>query len=1096
MSKRNQSQTKPDHRSRGTTGELSFSRRYARFIRRFRWAIVALWLIGTVAVHFLLPSLSGVVAHSSTNYVPSTSDIVVGQKLLDKVNPSSTSKSTAVVAIHNPKGLTTADKSKFVAKLKDVENHGATYGTTSVQDISNVNHQLASSFLSKDGTTEIALIGFSHNEVSDATSAAVSRLQTDVQKAVPSDATVYLTGDAPIQLDDIHISQQGVSRTAGVTVVLVLVILLLVFRSFIAPFVPLLSIGLTFLISSGLVAVLAKHGLPVSNFTQTFMIATLFGAGTDYSLILMNRFREELMHEHGNRELALADTLGSVSKTVVFSGLTVLVAFAILYFAKFGLYRSAVGVAVGIGVALITCLTLIPSLMSLLGPAMFWPRKPRPGMTHRQSSFWHFTSGIAVRRPWWTLLAMVVILMPIALLFTNQRTFNPMDDIPSAPSVKGFNVVSNAFGPGNVLPSQIVLHSNQNLRSPQGLTAIEEVSQALSKQSAIKQVDSATRPLGTAVKQFQIANQNQQAAKGLTSVQTGLTQLQTQLGQAGSKVTSGDGGASQLVSGSKQVTTGIGQIGSGLNQLSSGATKLSQGAAQTSSGAASVHYGLQALSTALQQSAAGSTQVANGVSQSATAASQLASGTRQLSSASQRAANGAAALANAIASWAQSHPNTTNNPQWGQITQAAQAQQQGTQAVASAAQQANQGAGQLSGGLAQVQKGATQLNQGLKQAAGGAPKLVSGAGQVASGSQQVSQGAKSVATNAGKLAQGTTPLAKGSSQVTSGVQTLTSSLGLLSPGLNQSVSGIGQLNSGVGQVKQYLTSSGNAAEQGNPGFYIPASSVASNQSLLKAMNAYISPDGHTAKFTIVLNSNPYSATAINDVPTIMQAAQHALATSPIPHGQLYATGTTPTQAAINNLSTHDFTLAVVLILAAIFILLVLMLRSILTPLYVIASLGGTYFVTMGLLQTITLHVLHKPGISWPVPFFVFLLLVALGVDYCIFLMSRFEEEMARGLTPRRAMRTAMGHMGNVIFSAALIMAGTFGSMMSAGVSSLMEIGMGIVIGLMVYFAVVLGFFIPACAAVFNWGHFWPFVHDRDIVRRKRRTRDLNVELES
>lgn len=1067
---------------------LGFSRLYARFIGRFRWAILAFWLVAVAATHFYMPSLSNVVAHTSTNYVPNSSSIVVGQNLLNQVDTSHSSKSTAVVAIHNPNGLTAFDKSKFAAKLANINSHHAKYGVESVEYIDNVNKQVASAFLSKDKTTEIALIGFPHGEVADQTSSAVAQLQSSFVGAVPSDAKVYFTGDAPIQLDDIHISQQGTARTAVVTVVLVLVILLLVFRSLVAPLVPLLSIGFAFLVSSSIVALLAKHGLPVSNFTQTFLIATLFGAGTDYSIILMNRFREELMREHGDRELALADTVRSVSKTVVYSGLTVLVSFAILYFAKFGLYRSAVGVAVGIAVALITCLTLIPSLMSLLGPALFWPRKPRPGMAHAQSKFWLFTGGISARRPWWTLLALVIILLPIALLFTNQRTFNPMDDIPNAPSVTGFNVVSKAFGPGNVLPSQIAFHTPSNLRTPAGLTTIENISAALAKDNSVHQVESATRPVGKVVTSFQLANQNQQAANGLAKAQSGLDKLQSNLSQAGGKFSSGDSGAKQLVSGSRQVTSGASQVSNGLGQLSAGARKLSSGAAQAATGAAQLQSNLQALATALQQTEQGAAQVASGVSQSATAANQLATGTNQLSQASQQAAQGASALANAISAWARSHPDTTNNPQWTQINQMAQAEQQGTARLSAAAQQANQGASQLSSGLSALQSGSTKLNQGVGQVATGASKLAVGAGQVASGSKQVASGVSSVATNASKLSRGAAAVSSGSSQVTSGVETLTSSLGLMSPGLNEAVSGIGQVNQGVGQVKQYLQSSGQATKSGNPGFYVQDSTVSSNKSLLQAMNAYISPDGHTAKFTIVLNSNPYSAQAISDIPGIVQTAEHALATSPISQGQLYATGTTPTQAEINALSTQDFHLAVVLILVTIFILLALMLRSILTPLYVILSLAGTYFVTMGILQTVALRFLHKPGISWPVPFFVFLLLVALGVDYCIFLMSRFEEEMSHGMTPRRAMVKAMGHMGNVIFSAALIMAGTFGSMISAGVSSLIEIALGIVVGLLLYFAVILGFFVPAAASVFNWGHFWPFVSDRDVIRAKRRAR--------
>lgn len=272
------------------------------------------------------------------------------------------------------------------------------------------------------------------------------------------DAThVYFTGDVPIQEDAIQVSQQATQKTAVVTFILVLAILLIVFRSILAPLLTLIAIGLSYLVSSGVVAC-ALRGLSVSTFTQTFLIAILMGAGTDYTMIMMNRFREELIRSHDRQE-ALTKALQGVSKTVVFSALTVLVSFAVLYFANFGLYRFAVGVAIDIFITLITCLTLVPALMSLLERALYWPRHPKPGLDHRPSRIWSWTGTVSTKRPWTTLLILAVILTPIGLLFTNDRTFNPMIDIPNSGSVTGFNVVAKAFGNGQAMPTTVVHES-------------------------------------------------------------------------------------------------------------------------------------------------------------------------------------------------------------------------------------------------------------------------------------------------------------------------------------------------------------------------------------------------------------------------------------------------------------------------------------------------------------------------------------------------------------------------------------------------------------------------------------------------------------
>ncbi len=1139
----------------------------ARFITRFRWLIIMIWMAAAVASVHWLPNLSTVVSHTQTNYLPSSSPLITGQNLLHEVNPTHYAKSTAVIAIVNPQGLTARDQMFFKSALTTVDRHHASYGINTVEDLYNTSNALSSTFLSKDGTTEMAMIGFPHGEISNATKTALAKLHTAMDRA-PSGAHVYFTGEAPIQQDNIRISQDGVRKTIGVTIVLVLVILLLVFRSALAPILTLLAIGLSFVISSGIVAKLALQGLPVSSFTQTFLIATLFGAGTDYSVILINRYREELTRQHGNRELALHNTLRAVGKTVIFSSLTVIFSFAILFFAQFGLYRTAVGVSVGISVALLNVLTLLPALMSLFGRSLYWPQQPKEGAAHKPSWFWAGTGRMAVRHSWVTILVLILALVPTALLFTNQRTFNPLNDIPHAPSATGFAAVGKAFGQGNVLPSQIVLKTNSNLRTPEGMATIENISHALASLPSIAQVDSATRPTGSVIAQLELANQNQQAAHGLRQVENGLHAMQS----------ASSGNPNQLVNASQQVTAGIEEVGQKLDSLSAGSAKVVQGAQRaakgssalqnhlqqfaasllktqnashqitrsldrTASGAVrlakgakqldesaqklkqganSLNQNLQKLSGAMQTSTQASQQITQELIQSATASDQLSQGAGQLAQGSQEMTRGSTSLVNALSAWAKAHPDTANNPTWAQIAQLAQAQlqaatktgaasqtlQQDTARFATGLHQLQSGSAQLTGGLNQqdtgvsqlftgtgkleqsttalakgtnsLHKGASKLARGLPTLSYGSTKLTSaivqqtrgatelsrGAGQLARGMSGIATGTQSLQQGAQKLSQGSQTLTAGSRQITGGIQKMTT-------GLASSSSGIRQMSHGVSAVQSFLTSTKNATTQGDPGFYVSSSQLSSNKELNKAMNAYISPDGHVAEFTVILRANPYSSAAIHDIPGILQTAHAALQGSPVHQGTLYTTGTTATQYELNQISNQDFTHTVVLVLTVIFILLALMLRSMITPMYIIASLAGTYFVTMGLIQTIADHVLHKPGISWSVPFFIFLLLVALGVDYSIFLMSRFEEEMRNGLTPAKAIQIAMGKMGNVIFSAAVIMAGTFGSMTVAGVTSLVEIGLSIVIGLLLYFTVILGFFVPAMVNVVGNGHFWP-----------------------
>lgn len=1005
-------------------------RRYAHWIVRLRWPIIFAWIVAVAAVILWLPKLPSVVSHQSTTYLPNSATSVEASNLANQVDPQHQSQGTVIVAIRDAGGLTSSDEQYLTRTLSSIEQRKAEYKVTYVQDKSNQPKDVASKFVSKDHTTEIAVVGLASSVTNPTLSATLTHFYAAFNRA-PSHLKVYFTGDVPIQEADIQTSQQAASKTELVTVVLVLTILLLVFRSLLAPLVTLFAIGLSYLVSSGVVALAAEHGLPVSTFTQTFLIAILFGAGTDYTIILLNRFREELTKTH-DKEEALVSAIGAVSKTVIYSSLTVFIAFAVLYFAKFGLYRSAVGVSIGVLITVITCLTFIPALMSLLGCALYWPRRPKPGTEHKPSRIWGLTSDIATRRPWLVLLVLVIVLAPIASFFSNDRTFNPMYDIPNARAVTGFHVIANSFGNGQAMPTTVVLQSPNNLRSSDGLATINNISRQLGALPGVSEVDSATQPLGSPVKHFEVSNQNEQAALGLNQIQSGLGQLSAQLKKGASGSAKAITGANQLANGSSQVTTGT--VG-----IQTGAASLAANTGHLTSGAQSL---------------------ASGLNQTSTSAGQLSSGTKNLANSQQKLASAAATLANAIAAYGKSNPTTALSPRWQEIEQLAQQLSQGTGQSAQASSQVAGGAGQLSAALTRLQDGASGLASGSNQLSAGASKLASGASQVTVGSQQVSQGLKQFSSSVGGMAQG----------------------------LTQASSGASQLQRGVTQVQSFLQHSSKAS---SPGFYVPESAIKTNSSLKQAMGAYISPNGHIAKFTVTLSENPYSAAAIQSMSTLTQAAQTALLASPLNHGNILVGGTTATQANMNQLSTQDFTRTMTFVFVAVLLLLMFMLRSVLAPIYILISLAATYFVTMGILQMVAIHILNHPGVSWSVPFFVFLLLVALGVDYCIFLMSRFAEEYNEGTSPENAIRKAMRAMGNVVFSAAFIMAGTFGSMTVTGMSTMVEIGLAIIIGLFFYTMFLLAFFVPASVSIIGRAHSWPFGMTK-ASSGKRRVRALKL----
>jgi putative drug exporter of the RND superfamily len=183
-------------------------------------------------------------------------------------------------------------------------------------------------------------------------------------------------------------------------------------------------------------------------------------------------------------------------------------------------------------------------------------------------------------------------------------------------------------------------------------------------------------------------------------------------------------------------------------------------------------------------------------------------------------------------------------------------------------------------------------------------------------------------------------------------------------------------------------------------------------------------------------------------------------------------GMTSINADLSAVSGEDYSRTVILMLIGIMIILIFLFRSIIMPVYIIGSLILTYFTSMGINEVIFVNILGYTGISWAVPFFGFVILVALGVDYSIFLMDRFNEY--KELSVADAMLISMKKMGTVIISAAIILGGTFAAMMPSGMLSLLQIASIILVGLLLYTFVVLPMFIPVMVKNFGNANWWPF----------------------
>jgi len=238
-----------------------------------------------------------------------------------------------------------------------------------------------------------------------------------------------------------------------------------------------------------------------------------------------------------------------------------------------------------------------------------------------------------------------------------------------------------------------------------------------------------------------------------------------------------------------------------------------------------------------------------------------------------------------------------------------------------------------------------------------------------------------------------------------------------------------------------------------------------NEGLRALRDSYISTDGTATRFQVVLDVGPYSPEAISTVQTM----RAALADTGF---QGFVDGSSAVLLDLQEASNRDMTRAIIYVLSGIFVVLIILLRALIAPIYLILTILLSYTATLGVVRLLFVDILGAAGIVWWVPMFMFVMLVALGMDYNIFLIGRVKEEVAPHGT-RAGTRLALARTGGIITSAGIIMAGTFASMLSASILGLLQIGFAVAFGVLLDTFVVRTTLVPAIIVLLGRWSWWP-----------------------
>lgn len=480
--------------------------RLGRSVAAHPWLVCAAWLACAGILTAVAPSWSSSSQDDDIQSLPASCASIRGHRALERAFPNDAFASRAIVVLERADGpLTTGDLavadriSQVIDELRQAEPNLKITGVAA--------HRtpiIGPRLVSDDRQCTLIQISLATPYIALQTRETVDRCEAEIRAAVqdaPTGLVLKLSGPAGVGRDLIRASSESLDHTTWATIALVIVVLLMVYRSPVMALVPLVTIGVS---SWAALSVLALStcipGVKLANVSQVFAVVILFGAGTDYCLFLIGRYREELANGVTGRD-ALERCLGAVGGAITASAGTVICGLAMMGFAEFAKIRCAGPViAVALFIGLAASLTLTPALLRILGEWAFWPTRIARGDSDQRwtAAIWEWVSRLVTMRPGWVLGVALAILIPLAAVGLRiTPTFSAMGDLSAASeSVQGIDIIRRHFTPGEIGPTTVVLAADQDWNSPAGRALIERLSRGFAHLDNVAEVRSLTQPLG------------------------------------------------------------------------------------------------------------------------------------------------------------------------------------------------------------------------------------------------------------------------------------------------------------------------------------------------------------------------------------------------------------------------------------------------------------------------------------------------------------------------------------------------------------------------------------------------------------------------
>ena len=424
--------------------------------RRTKWLVIVVWIVAVFALSPLGGKLADATRDETASFLPAGAESTRVQELLKDRFPGGET-TIGLIVYKRDGGLTEADRAKIARDAQRVDDAIPVTQPAQVPFSSDAPPGLVSE--NGEAAYTVVTVPLNFDRVAD-----WGKETRDLVGDGGGGLQVYVTGDLGLWADFEEVFGEVDTRLLLATVLLVLVLLGAIYRAPLIAIIPIVVVGLAYQVATAFIYLYADAGNTVNSNSTGILVVLMFGVGTDYCLLLVSRYREEL-HRVEDKHAAMARALRRAGPALLASGCTVIAAMLVLLLADTGSTKSLGPVsAIGVASVLLAGLTLLPALLTAAGRKGFWPRssavacQPDVDLAQRQG-LWRRFGDRVLQRPGLALAATTALfaLFTLGLLAYKEDYSIGGFFKKSVESVEGFDVLAESFPQGALAPTSILV---------------------------------------------------------------------------------------------------------------------------------------------------------------------------------------------------------------------------------------------------------------------------------------------------------------------------------------------------------------------------------------------------------------------------------------------------------------------------------------------------------------------------------------------------------------------------------------------------------------------------------------------------------------